>query len=111
MGGLALIAFGCFYLPMALIATSMYGSLFALNPLLIIPSMARIAKEYIAVCLFLGVLIAIRLGVDLGLALAIPFPIVPDVISGFLDLYFLIVQMRILGLLYFFKEDELSWSF
>ncbi len=108
--GLALLLFGCVSLPMSLLATAMYESMFALNPMLIVPSMVRIAKEYVIVCVLLAVMVALRVGIELGLEF-IPIPVVPALLAGFIGLYLLIVQMRILGLLYFFKEEELGWTF
>jgi hypothetical protein len=39
----------------------------------------------------------------------VPVPLVPALISGFLNLYVLSVAMRILGLLYASNEDKFGW--
>lgn len=107
--GISLALFGCFYLPMALLAVSMYDSVFALNPLLIIPSMIRIPLEYLVACLMLGVVLGVRL-ISLLLLDLIPIPLFPTVVGGFFSLYFLALEMRILGMMYHAKRDELNWN-
>jgi hypothetical protein len=111
MLAIAVGIFGCFYLPMALIAVSMYGSLMALNPLLIVPSMVKTVGPYIVACLMVAVLGAVKAGMTYLLELAIPIPVVPAIIAGFVSLYFVTMEMRVLGLLYYYKKDELRWSF
>ena len=62
---------------------------------------------YIVACLVLGGVI----GVDLAAESMIDFvavPIIPSVLIGFVSLYFLIVEARILGLLYFVYRDRLQ---
>jgi hypothetical protein len=110
MGAIALFAFGCIYLPMALLAVSMYTSLFALNPLLIVPSMIRIPREYFVACLLLGALAGFKM-LSSFLPGRIHIPILPTVIVSFLSLYCVTLEMRVLGLLYFCKKRELNWSF
>jgi hypothetical protein len=106
----ALLLFGSCYLPMALLAVAMYDTVFALNPLLIVPSMIKIPKEYLATCGILAVTLLLETGCSFVLNL-LPIWIVPTLISGFLSLYFFAVEMRILGLMYHSKQDELNWSF
>src|SRR5262249_48908350 len=91
MKGLLSIAFGlfgCIYYPMALTGVSIYQSIFALNPLLIIPSMIKIPLAYLVVCIVFTVLIAVSAGAQFVLAF-IPFAGV--VIAKFVSLYFLSV--------------------
>ncbi len=106
----ALAVFGCCYVPMSLLAVSMYDTSFALNPLLIIPSMVRIFREYMVACLVMAVLVAIRT-LCAGLLGMIPIPFIPDLIMSFIALYLFTVEMRILGMMYYCKKDELGWNF
>jgi hypothetical protein len=46
---------------------------------------------------------------DLFLDKFLPVPILPDVLSEFASLYLLTAEMRILGLLYWTKKDDLGW--
>ncbi|MDQ6630484.1 MAG: FHA domain-containing protein [Verrucomicrobiota bacterium] len=110
MVGLSLATFGCLFLPMALVAVSMYESLFALNPLLIIPSILRIPREYFTACLMLGLVAGMRIA-STWLMEKVAIPILPTVIVSFLSLYFVTLEMRILGVLYYTKQDDLSWKF
>ena len=106
----ASIVFGTVYFPMAFMAVAMFDSLAAVNPLLIIPSILKIPKEYfLTIILFVFVLLLRWLGErKLPELLGINF-ILPSIIGNFLGLYLLAVLMRILGLLYRTKKDELGW--
>jgi hypothetical protein len=107
----ASIFFGAIYFPMAFTAVAMFDSLGAVNPLLIIPSILKIPKEYaLAIALFVVILILRWLGEKvLPELLGIPY-ILPSIIANFFGLYLLAVEMRILGLLCRTKKDELGWS-
>ena len=106
---LAAILWGCLAFPMGITAVSLYDSLAALNPLLIIPSILRILFPYLlAVILVVAIYSAYGFGVDL-LQAALPIPILPGIISVFVSLYLFTVEMRLLGLLYWTKEEKLGW--
>ena len=107
----ASIFFGAIYFPMAFTAVAMFDSLGAVNPLLVIPSILKIPKEYaLAIALFVVILILRWLGEKvLPELLGIPY-ILPSIVANFFGLYLLAVEMRILGLLYRTKKDELGWS-
>lgn len=105
----AAIILGCIYFPMGFTAVAMFDSLGALNPFLIIISILKIPATYLlAVLLLLAGYAAAWLGNKL-LESALPLPILPGLISKCLGLYLLIVEMRILGLLYRTKKSELGW--
>ena len=106
----ASIFIGAVYFPMAFAAVAMYDSLGALNPLLIVPSILKIPKEYaLTIVLFAVVLtlrwLAVRILPDV---LGVSY-ILPAIISNFFGLYLLVVLTRILGLLCRLKKDELGW--
>jgi hypothetical protein len=103
------VIFGCIYFPMSFTAVAMFDSLGALNPLLIIPSMFKFFAAYLlTVVLLFAVLVLIWAGNSV-LQAVLPVPILPAAIAEFLGLYVLTVEMRILGLLYWTKKDELGW--
>jgi FHA domain len=103
------IIFGCFYFPMSFTAVAMFDSLGALNPLLIIFSMLKIPAAYLfTVSLLFANFVLIWAGNSV-LAAVLPIPFLPGAISEFLGLYLLTVEMRILGLLYWTKKDDLGW--
>jgi hypothetical protein len=106
----ASIIIGAVYFPMAFTAVAMFGSLAAVNPLLIIPSILKIPKEYaLTIVLFIGILILRWLAVKvLPEFLGVPY-ILPAIISNFFGLYLLAALMRILGLLCRKNKDELGW--
>ena len=109
--GVPLIVLGLVYFPMALLAVAMYDTVAALNPLLVIPSMFRVPLAYFVTLLVLAGIIGFSFGMGHVLELLVPVPIVPTIIMEFFSLYFLTVEMRILGLLYNSEQHRLHWSF
>lgn len=105
----AAVMFGCVYFPMAFMAVAMFDSIGAVNPVLIVPSILRIPLAYLfTVALFAVILLARWFG-EVLLPRVLPVPILPSLLSEFLGLYFLAVEVRILGLLYRFRKSELGW--
>jgi hypothetical protein len=101
--------FGCLYFPLAFTAVTMADSLGGLNPLVIIPSILKIPGEYLLVVLLsVGIYFAETFGNAL-LGSVLPIPILPTLISQFLGLYLGVVEMRLLGLLYWTKRADLGW--
>ena len=105
----ALILLGCVYFPMAFTAVAMFDSITAVNPLLIIPSIAKVLREYVLTVVLLAFILTVRWLLKNYLAVILPLPLLPTLISSLLGLYLLIVEMRILGLLYRDKKYELGW--
>ena len=109
IAGMLAIGYGCFYFPMAFLAVAMFDSVSAVNPALVIPSIGRVFGKYIVACVVLGVVFAVSKGVAFGLALLMPVPFLPDAIASVFSLYFLLVECRILGLLYWTNSHKLGW--
>jgi len=107
---LALAAgYGCFLLPMGLLALAMLDTLWALNPILIGRSIARVLIPYLAVTGVFAPGVAILLFGKVLLAQVLPLPVVPGCISALLGFYLLTVGMRALGLFYRAYEAQLGW--
>jgi FHA domain-containing protein len=104
-----LMLFGCFYFPMALLGVAMFDSLAALNPLFIIGSILRVPAEYSVVALVFTVILALRVLVEKVLTMVLNIPLVPVLIADLMGIYLLIVQTRILGMLYLARRDTLGW--
>jgi len=105
----ALMILGCVYFPMAFMAVAMYDSVVALNPLLVIPSIAKVLKEYVLTVVMLAFILLLRWLLNGQLKTLLPIPLVPTLIFSLIQLYLMIVEMRILGLLYRNKKYELGW--
>jgi hypothetical protein len=103
------LLFGCLYFPIGFLAVSMADSLTALNPLVIVASIVRIFGSYVlAVVVLAATFVAGYFGGAL-LEQYLPIPILPGVLSQFVSLYLIAVEMRILGLLYLHRKDDLRW--
>jgi hypothetical protein len=100
------IYLSCLLLPMALLRVAMFQTLSALNPWGIVQSIFRVPTPYMVACILLGCLIYARI------VLGVAFLFVPYV-GGFLEtlfaFYLVIVEMRILGLIYWAYQDRLHW--
>ena len=105
----ALMLLGCVYFPMAFMAVAMYDSVTAVNPLLVIPSIAKVLREYVVTVVLLAFILIVRWIENTYLAIILPVPLLPTLLSSLLGLYLMIVEMRILGLLYRNKKYELGW--
>ncbi len=101
--------FGCFYFPMAFTAVAMCDSVMAVNPLLVIPSILKVLREYLLMVIVLAIILFVRWLLKNYLVVILPVPLAPTIITSLIGLYLLVVEMRILGLLYRNKKDELAW--
>jgi hypothetical protein len=103
------VVYACAYFPMSWLAVTMFDSVAAVNPMVVVPSIIKIPLEYfLTVVLFGAVLWVRRLG-QAELAELLVVPVLPAVLSSFISLYLLTVEMRILGLLYFLNKGKLGW--
>jgi hypothetical protein len=105
---IATIGLGIFYFPMALLAVAVTDNFLALSPHVVVPSIVRVLPPYLLACVVLGVLVTIRFGIAWLMEL-VPVPILPSVIDGFVSLYLLVVEMRILGLMFRSYRARLGW--
>jgi hypothetical protein len=99
---------GLVYLPMSLISVSLYESASALHPLLVVRWIIRVPIQYLVTCVVL--LCVLGATEYLALHLLVSAPILRSFLLSTLNLYALLVSMRILGLLYYANEGKLAWK-
>jgi hypothetical protein len=99
---------GAVYYPMALLALAMFDSVVSANPLVVVPAMIRVPLEYLVVVLITGMIFLVKIAQGI-LAELVPVPVLPDLILAGFGLYFLTLQGRLLGLMYYAKRDRLGW--
>lgn len=94
------------YLPMSLLVVNLTGSILAMNPAVIIPSIARVPLQYLAACVVLALMVVLRgfVGDMLGRVV-----ILGSLLNVFFSLYFSAVEMRILGIIYHANRHRLGW--
>jgi hypothetical protein len=105
----AAMLFGCIYFPMAFTAVAMGDSIFAVNPMIVIPSIMKVLGQYVLTVVVLALILLARLLLYQLLEKILPIPLLPTVITSLIGLYLLVVEMRILGLLYRSNKDRLGW--
>lgn len=97
---------GAIYYPMALLATALHTRL-ALCPGVIFGSIARTLGPYTAAC-FVFVLSGVVFSLGM-LVLDVMLPILGSVLGFGFSMYLAVVEMRILGLLYYTNKERLDW--
>jgi len=105
----ATVVLGALLAPMGVMALAMLDNLGALNPILLIVSVARIPLSYLVAATFFELLVLVCLKAGDFINLLLPVPVLPGLVSGFLKLYLTLAAMRLLGQLFVAKKNELGW--
>jgi len=95
------------YLPMALIAVALYRSVNALNPITVIGGIVKTMPAYLVAAAAFFLIYAGNVLIRSAIAAGTPFGISP--LAWALSLYFLMVEMYILGRLYYTHSRRLGW--
>ncbi len=93
---------GELYFPMGLLAVVLCDSPAGLNPLRVIPAIIRTWRTYFVACLILGLIFFLS-----GIVSKIPQ--VGPLMAWFLGFYLSLVEMRIIGLIYYTNSKRLKW--
>ena len=95
-----------FFMPMGVLRVAMFQTIEALSPVATIRSILKVPTPYMVVCMILMFLVYARavLGV---LLMAVPY--VGGVMESIIGFFFLILEMRVLGLLYYAYQDRFNW--
>ena len=108
LAGVPVIFLGLVCMPMAILTVCMADSITGLNPFVIFSGIGKTPLPYVATCGIFLVLIALVHGCQMLLAWT-GVPVLPTVISSFLSLYGVTVEMRLLGRLYYTNKAKLAW--
>jgi hypothetical protein len=106
--GVPLLLLGLFCLPMTILTVCLADSIAGLNPIIIFSGIGKVPLPYLVICGIFLMIIALVHGVQMLLEWT-GIPILPTVISTFISLYGITVEMRLLGLLYFTNKSKLAW--
>ncbi|HVV72421.1 MAG TPA: FHA domain-containing protein, partial [Verrucomicrobiae bacterium] len=109
LGLLAALAFGAFLAPMGMLALAMFDTFAALNPVALMWSILRIPGPYFAAATSFLLALMLYWFVAGALEKLVGIPLFAGLISAFLYLYLLAVGVRILGLLYRTRREDLAW--
>ena len=93
---------------MAFLLVSMFDSLAALNPLMILPSIAKVPFEYLVTIAIFAAVVVARWAGNWALTQVLP-GLLASFLSAFVSLYLVTVGMRVLGLLYRCCSARLGW--
>ncbi len=102
-----LSAAGIFYFPMALLAVALTRLFRAASPFYVIPSIVRVWRNYLLAC---GVMALAYLCSFIAREVAgDSVPLLGAVAGNALSIYFMLLEMHIIGILFFTHEQELNW--
>jgi hypothetical protein len=101
---------GCIYFPMAFLGVAMFDTLeAALKPAFVVGSILRVPREYsLAAAVFVGI-IGIRWLSEWVFGILMKIPLVPALLADLIMIYLLMIEARILGLLFLSKRRILGW--
>jgi hypothetical protein len=105
----ATLGLGLIYFPMAVLAVCISDGFMAVTPLTVIPSILRIPGPYIIACIVLLLICGVNLLSEHVLEEMIPISFLKKLPGTFLALYFSIVEMHVLGVLYYHHRKKLGW--
>ncbi|MGB0578188.1 MAG: FHA domain-containing protein [Limisphaerales bacterium] len=103
-------AWGLLYMPVCLLAVATNRDYLALNPFVVMPGMVKLYTQYMLASVLLFTMLILRYFLDNLFVTYVGVPVVPVVLSGVVSLYFLGVELRMLGLLYQVNRSDLGWS-
>jgi len=69
----------------------------------------KMLRQYVLTVVVLAVILLARWLLHRLLEKFLPVPLLPTIITSLIGLYLLVVEMRILGLLYRSNKDKLGW--
>jgi len=100
---------GALLAPMGTLSLAMFDSIGALNPIALVWSIGRAPLHYLVAAATFEIVAGIYFVAGNRISSLMPVLILPGLISGFVNLYLIVVGMRILGLFYVSKKTELGW--
>jgi len=104
-----LAAWGLIYLPFSVMSTSVADDFAAANPITVLSSFSRLHLQFMFAAVLALVMVGIRFLLGNVFAVFITLPAVADLLTGFVTTYFLLLELRLLGTLYFTNRNELRW--
>jgi hypothetical protein len=110
LGFIGLMILGCAALPICMLAAFLHETVLALNPLVLFITVLRVPAEYLVACVVLGMLVGLRCLSSYIAEWAHVIPVLPQVVDGFISLYLLSVEMRVIGLIFHTKRKQLGWA-
>jgi hypothetical protein len=75
----------------------------------VLPAITRLNLQYVLACAVFFALVLVRFLSETLLNAVLPIPVLPTLITSFMALYFLAVEVRLLGLLYYTNRKRLGW--
>jgi hypothetical protein len=107
---LPLATWGLIYLPMAILSVTVKDNFLAVQPRAVISGFVKLGGQYILSTLVLSTMVLARIILANYVTGAISLPVVPELLIGLITIYFVAVEIRLIGLMYFLNRSEFGWS-
>ena len=104
------VAWGLLYMPVGLLAVATKKDFAAINPFVVMPGMVKLYSQYMLASVLLFAMVIARYFLDNLFVTYVTVPFVPVLLSAVVSLYFLGVELRMLGLMYQVNHGDLGWS-
>ncbi len=101
------LLWGCIYFPMAVVASSAFGSLVAALPHIVLPAICRSLPAYAGAVIALMFVFVLSSGAQ---EFAAKLPYAGWLLAAAIWLYGLMFQARLIGLVYRSKQESLGWE-
>ena len=104
-----LVAWALIYLPFSMLSVSVADDAAGANPLTVLAAFSRLHLQFMFAAALILFIVGIRLLITNLVAVYIAVPYVPELLSGFVTAYFVLMELRLLGVLYHTNRTELRW--
>ena len=104
-----LLAYGVFFFPMGVLAATMFYSINALNPILLVCSIASTFIQYCGLVVFFAGFCFLRIGV-LMLSFKQGWGILARIVPDLLLMWLLLVAVHLIGRFYWRYQEKLNWE-
>ena len=103
------LGFGLLLAPMGMLALAMFDSVAVLNPIALTASIMRVPRQYLIAAAAFEMVLVLHWFAEGAIQAVVLVPFLPGLITAFLNLYFVAVGMRVLGLLYLSHRVKFGW--
>jgi len=106
---MCLVVFGLLYMPMGMLAVSLFRAGSSLNPWLVIKAVIRVPLRYLATWVIVVIMWRLNLALQEGLGIFVLIPILGPAAGWLVALYCFFVIARVIGILYHYSQDRLGF--
>jgi hypothetical protein len=104
-----LTAWALIYLPFSVLSTATADHFSGANPIRVLSAFSRLHFKFMFAAILALVMVGVRFALANVVGAFIALPALPELMTGFFTSYFLLLELRLLGILYHTNRNELRW--